>query len=213
MLSRGNALAERVRTYGPTSAAAPTFRTVSDPPREYVPPRERPVETLSSAFSPTPSPDQVDRNVFIGDDLVAKTQLGFTHIVNCTRELPNYFDGRGSGVRASASERSEGFPSVHYLRLGLLDNPTPGDEDLINTLEPSYRYIANIIARNPNARILVHCRAGISRSASVVIYYLMRSRGVSYHDALNYLKSKRPIVNPNPWYQRQLLDIERILKK
>jgi hypothetical protein len=209
MLSRGNALAERVRTYGPASAAAPTFRTVSDPPREYAPPRERPKEnlTLTSSFSPTPAPDQVDRNVFIGDDLVAKTQLGFTHIVNCTRELPNYFE------RSSPTERSSGSPSVHYLRLGLLDNPTIGDEDLINTLEPSYRYIANIIARNPNAKILVHCRAGISRSASVVIYYLMRSRGVSYRDALNYLQSKRPIVNPNPWYRQQLLDIERILKK
>jgi predicted patatin/cPLA2 family phospholipase len=61
-------------------------------------------------------------------------------------------------------------------------------------------------------RVLVHCFAGVSRSASVVIAYLMREHGQTFVDALNYTRRRRPIVFPNFGFQRQLLDYERALR-
>jgi predicted protein tyrosine phosphatase len=44
--------------------------------------------------------------------------------------------------------------------------------------------------------VLVHCGAGISRSAAVVIAYLCRYAGMSYAEALAFVKAKRPQVAP-----------------
>lgn len=52
--------------------------------------------------------------------------------------------------------------------------------------------------------VLVHCAAGISRSASVIIYYLMRAKGLTYDQAYGRLKRFRPIVQPNPGFEKQL---------
>ena len=57
---------------------------------------------------------------------------------------------------------------------------------------------------------LVHCYAGISRSASIIISYLMRN-GMSYEDAYNYVKARRPIIRPNRGFRKQLLEYEKEL--
>jgi protein-tyrosine phosphatase len=46
-------------------------------------------------------------------------------------------------------------------------------------------------------RVLVHCRAGVSRSVSIVIGYLMSSHGMTFLEAFDYVKSKRKQANPN----------------
>jgi protein-tyrosine phosphatase len=50
---------------------------------------------------------------------------------------------------------------------------------------------------------------GMSRSASLVIYYMMRRRKMTYDDAYQKLKVLRPLVNPNSWYKTQLTDIQK----
>jgi hypothetical protein len=52
--------------------------------------------------------------------------------------------------------------------------------------------------------VLVHCAAGVSRSATVVLGYLMARRGMSATDACTYLRTKRPWVNPNHGFRAQL---------
>lgn len=158
--------------------------------------------------SPTPI-NQVDRNIFIGDHNAAKSDdilrnYGITHIINTAIEVPSYFEE--SGLPPSGRK-------IFYLNLGLRDDPTPGNENILEVLEPALRYIVNVLKRNPNAKILIHCHAGISRSSSIVIYYLMRTRGWDYNKSLEYLKSQRPIVNPNPWYSKQLVDTYELLHR
>jgi atypical dual specificity phosphatase len=60
-------------------------------------------------------------------------------------------------------------------------------------------------------RTLVHCYAGISRSVTIVISYLMRN-GLDYESAYNYVKSRRPIANPNKGFKKQLIKFENYLK-
>jgi len=45
--------------------------------------------------------------------------------------------------------------------------------------------------------VLVHCYAGVSRSSSCVIAYLMQERQMSFQDAFSFASKKRPIIFPN----------------
>ena len=49
---------------------------------------------------------------------------------------------------------------------------------------------------------------GISRSASIVIAYLIRSQGMSYDAALSFLKRKRACVKPNAGFAKALMEWE-----
>lgn len=50
--------------------------------------------------------------------------------------------------------------------------------------------------------VLVHCFAGISRSATCIIAYMMKSLGWNYEKAFYFLKEIRAIINPNPGFKR-----------
>ena len=48
--------------------------------------------------------------------------------------------------------------------------------------------------------VFVHCHAGVSRSATIVMAYLMRKLKLRYNDAYNYVKKCRKKVHPNKSY-------------
>ncbi|KAK8743046.1 hypothetical protein OTU49_001501 [Cherax quadricarinatus] len=56
--------------------------------------------------------------------------------------------------------------------------------------------------------VLVHCNAGVSRSASIVIAYLMRHYSMSFDEAFRFVKSKRSFIRPNPGFLEQLKEYE-----
>jgi hypothetical protein len=56
--------------------------------------------------------------------------------------------------------------------------------------------------------VLVHCYQGISRSATIVISYLMRSCGLPLRDALAAVVAARPVVRPNDAFLKQLAAYE-----
>lgn len=55
-----------------------------------------------------------------------------------------------------------------------------------------------------NGRILVHCNAGVSRSASVCIAYLMLQQKMNFENAFSLVKSKRECIRPNDGFTKQL---------
>ena len=57
----------------------------------------------------------------------------------------------------------------------------------------SYNYIKN----NNHKKIFVHCYAGASRSAAIILYYLIKKYNMTLDDANQFLLSKREIVNIN----------------
>jgi len=58
-------------------------------------------------------------------------------------------------------------------------------------------------------RVLVHCAAGISRSSSLVLAYLMKYRHYDLRKAFNLVKSSRRVVRPNNGFFQKLIDYER----
>lgn len=61
--------------------------------------------------------------------------------------------------------------------------------------------------------VYVHCHAGISRSSTVVMAYLMKYHEMSYDEALGYVRQFRPAVHPNPGFSRMLCNLENELKE
>ena len=59
-------------------------------------------------------------------------------------------------------------------------------------------------ARTKNENILVHCQQGVSRSASIVIAYLMYSNDITYEESYAHVRCCRPVVSPNTGFIFQL---------
>ena len=64
--------------------------------------------------------------------------------------------------------------------------------------------------RKNGGRVFVHCHAGISRSATVCIAYMMKTRSMSVEEAYRFIKSKRPIISPNLHFMGQLLEYQMV---
>lgn len=85
----------------------------------------------------------------------------------------------------------------------MYDSP---NQSLMKCIYMAIPLIRRCIAENKN--ILVHCYAGISRSASIVIAFLMNYYKLSFINSYQYVKSKRNIINPNSGFIFQLKEYE-----
>lgn len=75
-------------------------------------------------------------------------------------------------------------------------------EDLIKHFKETNNFIRESLAEERN--VLVHCYFGVSRSATIVIAYLMEKHRLGYEAAMQRVKSKRRFVMPNPGFINQL---------
>lgn len=92
------------------------------------------------------------------------------------------------------------MPDVKYLRIVIKDEPT---ENIFQYFQPTSDFINEAHARGE--KVLVHCMAGQSRSATIIIAYLMKYHAFQMQQALTYLQSKRPVVSPNRGFLEQLM--------
>jgi protein-tyrosine phosphatase len=74
------------------------------------------------------------------------------------------------------------------------------------------RFIDTALTVNNANAVLVHCNAGVSRSTTIVIAYLLHKRMFKkYKDALDHVKAKRAVANPNSGFVEQLVQFEKQL--
>ncbi|KAM9331791.1 dual specificity protein phosphatase 10 [Pholidichthys leucotaenia] len=121
-------------------------------------------------------------------DLLLRLNIGY--VVNVTTHLPLYH--ASSGLR--------------YKRLPATDN---SKQNLRQYFEEVFEFIEE--AYQSGRGVLVHCQAGVSRSATIVIAYLMKHTLMTMTDAYKYVRSRRPVVSPNLNFMGQLLEFERDL--
>jgi atypical dual specificity phosphatase len=98
---------------------------------------------------------------------------------------------------------------VVYHRLPLADLVSASVVDVIKNAEDIIDAALN--PRNGSGKILVHCSAGISRSPTVVVGYLMKRRGMRLVEALGLVIRARPQVSPNHGFLLQLKKMEKEL--
>ena len=80
---------------------------------------------------------------------------------------------------------------------------------LVPHFDETYRFIKE--AKDANGCVLVHCKMGMSRSASSVIAYIMKEYKMNLCEAMEKVRKARPIVQPNDSFARQLVEYNGIL--
>ncbi|KAI6229038.1 hypothetical protein M3Y99_01162700 [Aphelenchoides fujianensis] len=112
-------------------------------------------------------------------------------IVNATKEVPNL----------------KSLGEIQRMKLWIDDVP---EEDLF----PSF----DVVADNAHAvvqdggNVLIHCVAGVSRSATFCLAYLLKYQLRSLRAAYHFMSFKRPMVRPNIGFWRQLIHFEQLCK-
>eukprot|EP00759_Apiculatamorpha_spiralis_P042449 PhF_6_TR40497/c1_g1_i1/m.60596 len=56
--------------------------------------------------------------------------------------------------------------------------------------------------------VIVHCFAGVSRSSSCVVAYIMAKMHKTFDEAMQFVKEHRPAANPNEGFRKQLMKFE-----
>lgn len=108
-------------------------------------------------------------------------------IVNITSDISNYYPNEFSYVNYETEDLESG-----------------GVSDFLDDF-------VQLVRLNPDRRILVHCFAGKSRSASLVLYYLIREKEMTFDSALEYLKVRRPSVNINCRFLEEIKEKIRVI--
>lgn len=100
------------------------------------------------------------------------------------------------------------FPGEFTYKV--LDVSDTFDQNIIQFLPETRSFIDG--ALQSQGKVLIHGNAGISRSAAIVIGYVMEKFGVAYKEAFQYVQMKRFCVNPNNHFVHQLVEYEPIFR-
>ncbi|XP_034390410.1 dual specificity protein phosphatase 8a isoform X2 [Cyclopterus lumpus] len=125
----------------------------------------------------------------LNKDLMA--QNGITYVLNASNTCP----------------KPDFISESHFMRIPVNDNYC---EKLLPWLDKTNEFIDK--ARVSNCRVIVHCLAGISRSATIAIAYIMKTKDLSSDDAYRFVKDRRPSISPNFNFLGQLLEFEKGLR-
>ncbi|XP_004468324.2 dual specificity protein phosphatase 16 isoform X1 [Dasypus novemcinctus] len=132
--------------------------------------------------------------------------------LGCQRDALNkeLMQQNGIGYVLNASNtcpKPDFIPESHFLRVPVNDSFC---EKIFPWLDKSVDFIEK--AKASNGCVLVHCLAGISRSATIAIAYIMKRMDLSLDEAYRFVKEKRPTISPNFNFLGQLLDYEKKIK-
>ncbi|XP_013855048.1 dual specificity protein phosphatase 1 [Austrofundulus limnaeus] len=112
--------------------------------------------------------------------------LGITALINVSANCPNHFED-----------------SFLYKSIPVEDNHKA---DISSWFNEAIEFIDSV--KSKGGRVFVHCQAGISRSATICLAYLMRANRVKLDEAFEFVKQRRSIISPNFSFMGQLLQFE-----
>lgn len=117
---------------------------------------------------------------------------GITHIVSCL-DMEKY---------SNVVFLDKDFQT---LFLPVKDNIS---EDITSTFTRFFDFISTSQNSSTKAKFLVHCEVGVSRSATLVIAFLMHHEHKNFINTFNYVRSKRAKILPNIGFASQLQKLE-----
>ena len=98
--------------------------------------------------------------------------------------------------------------NYNYLNIELIDSEY---ENIVSHFNKSNNFIQKSL--DNNEKILIHCICGVSRSATLVIAYLLSIKYNNLQNILDELRIKRDIINPNDNFIKQLILYESKLNE
>ncbi|KAI9292983.1 phosphatases II [Neoconidiobolus thromboides FSU 785] len=165
-------------------------------------------------------------NFYLGDEtnasngeILSKYNIGF--VLNVAREVENELleksessyqfvsnDQRSLYLKKSTfivqnKDNTNYSHTIYSKKLFWDHNPN----NLIDCLDSAFNFIE--LAKSLNAGILIHCQCGVSRSASLVIAYIMKTLKFKFDQSYQYVKSRSNIISPNLSLITQLIEFEK----
>lgn len=140
-------------------------------------------------------PVEILPGLFLGskvdsENLELLSKIGVRYILNVTPNIPNCLENNG----------------FRYMQIPISDH---WSQNLAAFFPQAIEFIDN--ARNQKCGVLVHCLAGVSRSVTVTVAYLMQKLCLSLNDAYDFVKKRKSNISPNFNFMGQLLDFEQQL--
>jgi hypothetical protein len=187
-----------------------------------IPTRTRITNHITNLFL---EPTHIIDNIYLGNAYNASnyatiSKYNIAYIVNVSKEIKNYYEQEyksgdfyddvsnveiknvpirtinmpfDTSISIYGDGGGGGYSDIKYLRVPIYDDCT---YHISNYIKEAMEFIDNA-SNNKNGNILIHCYMGSSRSASMVLAYLIYKYNYSLSDALLFLKDKRNIVNIN----------------
>ncbi|KAG7398068.1 Serine/threonine/tyrosine-interacting-like protein 1 [Phytophthora boehmeriae] len=154
--------------------------------------QEGPINLTSQMHYPN---EIVDGFLYLGNFWQANSaevidRLQITHVVN---------------MGAITDQRNK-FDNVEYLDVAIKDNV---DVDIAQEFGPTIDFIKS--AAEQNGRVLIHCVQGVSRSSTIVIWYVMLETKCTLSAAYSHVLKCRPLIFPNRGFMTQLIANEKQL--
>nr|XP_005999318.1 PREDICTED: protein phosphatase Slingshot homolog 3 [Latimeria chalumnae] len=133
------------------------------------------------------TPSKIFEHLYLGSEWNASNleELlcnGVGYILNVTREIDNFFP-----------------ETFEYFNIRVYDDEVA---DLMQYWKDTYKFITK--AKKNHSKVLVHCKMGVSRSASTVMAYAMKEYGWTLDAAYRHVKERRAVARPNPSFMKQL---------
>lgn len=129
--------------------------------------------------------------------------LGITHVLNAAYGTKFYHVHTGPDYYCESGIIFHGIPAIDIFTF-----------KINRYFDKACDFIGKAVGTKKsgklNGRIFVHCREGVSRSAALVLAYLVRDQEMQLRDAVRLVRSKREI-SPNEGFLQQLIDYSSIL--
>lgn len=140
-----------------------------------------------------PGPTLVTDYIVLGSkedaaDATLLQSLGVTHVLNVATDLPNYHESTNKFV---------------YEKLHIVDSP---DTVLAKYWPQASAFLRRVESKG--GRVLIHCRAGVSRSVALLLMHLISPHRRTLRSAHAFLVRRRPFIGPNDGFKVQLARFE-----
>ena len=134
------------------------------------------------------NPTLIDDNIYIGNiydahNIEELKKHNITSVISAVTGFDNMYDS-----------------SINHLCLNLIDDT---DQNIIHYFDIALYFIENAVRKGVG--VLIHCICGVSRSVTIMMVYLIKRKKKTVIEALEIIRKKRSIANPNEYFMYQLL--------
>jgi protein-tyrosine phosphatase len=138
-------------------------------------------------YEPEGDMNLIEQGLYLGSMFAARSrenlrEHNITHVLALLDSFTHY-------------QKLEG---ISYLQIAIGDYV---GNDIAQHIPDAIRFISE---GQREGNVLVHCAAGVSRSASIVISYIMIKNSLEFEDARNFVMTRRSCIWPNEGFVRQL---------